>query len=80
MKKIILLLSFLVAALRMQAAFILITMDETQKNHLKAYGVAYMALQHDIKVQWLLNYKAGVSPPAEQPADNRRDKMLAYIR
>ncbi|MBK7851732.1 MAG: asparagine synthetase B [Bacteroidetes bacterium] len=34
-------------------------MDETQKNHLKAYGIAYYALQNTVDVQWLLNYKGG---------------------
>ena len=31
-------------------------MDETQKNHLKAYGIAYWMLQNGKEVQWLLNY------------------------
>lgn len=34
-------------------------MDETQKNHLKAYGVAYWVLDQGEKVEWLLNYKGG---------------------
>ena len=34
-------------------------MDENQKNHLKAYGVAFWILQKDIEVDWLLNFKAG---------------------
>ena len=44
---------------QIQAAKILIPMDETQKNHLKAYGIAYWVLENDIEVQWLLNYKGG---------------------
>lgn len=40
-------------------AKILIEMDETQANHLKAYGIAYWVLQNDIEVKWLLNYKGG---------------------
>ncbi len=32
---------------------------EGQKNHLKAYGVAYAALKGNITVDWLLNYKGG---------------------
>ncbi len=59
MKKIILFVAFLVAAFRIQAAYIFIPMDDTQKNHLKAYGIAYYALQKEIDVQWLLNYKGG---------------------
>jgi hypothetical protein len=34
-------------------------MDETQKDHLKSYGIAYWALQHDVEVSWLLNYRGG---------------------
>lgn len=34
-------------------------MDLTQTDHLKAYGVAYHALQRGINVEWLLNYRAG---------------------
>jgi hypothetical protein len=30
-----------------------------QKNHLKAYGVAYHALKQGIEVDWLLNYQGG---------------------
>lgn len=32
---------------------------ETQKNHLKAYGVTYWTLERDLKVKWLLNYRGG---------------------
>jgi len=34
-------------------------MDENQKNHLKAYGIAYWCLQRDVEVDWLLNYRGG---------------------
>ena len=34
-------------------------MDENQQNHLKAYGIAYYAIERDIKVDWLLNYQGG---------------------
>lgn len=53
------LLIFLFASLSGNAAKILIYMDETQKNHMKAYGIAYWILQNDIEVQWLLNYRGG---------------------
>lgn len=32
---------------------------EDQKNHLKAYGVAYASLKLGVPVDWLLNYKGG---------------------
>ncbi len=59
MKKFTLLYLFLFLFLFSQAAYILIPMDETQKNHLKAYGIAYWELQQEVEVTWLLNYKGG---------------------
>ncbi len=38
---------------------ILIPMDETQNDHLKAYGLVYSALKKQVKIEWLLNYKNG---------------------
>lgn len=38
---------------------ILIPMDGAQRNHLKAYGVAYYALRKDARIDWLLNYRGG---------------------
>jgi hypothetical protein len=38
---------------------ILIPMDRLQKNHLKAYGIAFYMLQKGIEVDWLLNYRGG---------------------
>ena len=40
-------------------AYLLVPMDETQKNHLKAYGIAYWVLKKDVEVSWLLNYRGG---------------------
>jgi hypothetical protein len=40
-------------------ADILIPMDMSQTNHLKAYGVAFYALQQQVPVKWLLNYRGG---------------------
>ncbi|MFB1023375.1 MAG: asparagine synthetase B [Vicingaceae bacterium] len=41
------------------ASYLLIPMDESQKNHLKAYGVTYWCLERNVEVQWLLNYRGG---------------------
>ena len=38
---------------------ILIHMDLQQKDHLKAYGIAYWALENGINVEWLLNFRGG---------------------
>lgn len=41
-------------------AELLLPMDaQGQANHLKAYGIAFAAMQKGIKVDWLLNYKGG---------------------
>ncbi len=49
----------LVLFINANATRILLPMDESQKNHLKAYGLAYWELKHDRDVDWLLNYRDG---------------------
>ncbi|MEX2379821.1 MAG: asparagine synthetase B, partial [Vicingaceae bacterium] len=58
-KKLIFLILIAFATLPAVASYILIPMDESQKNHLKAYGVAYWVLERDVEVDWLLNYRGG---------------------
>ena len=41
------------------ASFLIINMDNTQTNHLKAYGIAFWVLENQQEVDWLLNYKGG---------------------
>ena len=41
------------------AGYIIIPMDVSQKNHLKAYGIAYWILENELEVDWLLNYRGG---------------------
>ena len=38
---------------------IMIPMDLKQNDHLKAYGFAFWALNQNINVEWLLNYRGG---------------------
>lgn len=59
MVKRFLLILFVVLATQLRAAYLLIPMDNTQTNHLKAYGVAYFVLQREVEISWLLNYKGG---------------------
>ncbi|MGV3641877.1 MAG: asparagine synthetase B [Adhaeribacter sp.] len=59
MQRIFFSILLLLLAGRLQASQILIAMDADQKNHLKAYGVAYLALQKQVEVDWLLNYRGG---------------------
>ena len=42
-----------------KASMILIPMDETQTNHLKAYGITFWALEREVHAEWLLNYRGG---------------------
>ncbi|MEK6615467.1 MAG: asparagine synthetase B [Bacteroidota bacterium] len=60
MKKIFL-LSYLLSHISYLsfASSIFIPMDESQKNHLKAYGITYWILKQGGTAQWLLNYKGG---------------------
>ena len=56
--KLTLLLLFAISSAA-QAMQILIPMDESQKNHLKSYGIAFWLLKQKQEVQWLLNYNGG---------------------
>ncbi len=50
---------FLILFLQSKAMYLLIPMDDVQKDHLKSYGIAFWTLQNDIEVKWLLNYRGG---------------------
>jgi hypothetical protein len=49
----------LTCCLQAYATHILIPMDMEQENHLKAYGIAYFAVAHQVDMSWLLNYRGG---------------------
>jgi hypothetical protein len=50
----------MVLSMSANASKLFIPMDaDGQRNHLKAYGVAYAALKANITIDWLLNYKGG---------------------
>lgn len=55
----IILLFLLNIGFSLKASYLLIPMDATQSNHLKAYGVAYWMLTKSIEVDWMLNYRGG---------------------
>ena len=59
MNKFLFLLALSLFALPAFAQKLLIPMDLSQTDHLKAYGIAYDALEKGIKVEWLLNYRGG---------------------
>lgn len=39
--------------------YLLVPMDESQTDHLRAYGLAFYALGQSFNVEWLLNYRGG---------------------
>jgi hypothetical protein len=59
MKRFILFLFALGISWNAMASKILIPMDDTQTNHIKAYGIAYWILENKIPIEWLLNYRGG---------------------
>jgi hypothetical protein len=60
MKRILFLLWLaLLPGFAAKANYLLVHMDESQANHLKAYGIAYWVLQQQVEAEWLLNYRGG---------------------
>ena len=59
LKSALFIASFFLLAVRLDAAYILIPMDESQRNHLKAYGITYWVLDAGVEAYWLLNYRGG---------------------
>ncbi len=57
--KCVFVLVFLVLPMYGKSASILIPMDNTQKDHLKSYGVTFWVLKNGGEVDWLLNYRGG---------------------
>ncbi|MCG6186074.1 hypothetical protein [Maribellus maritimus] len=58
-QKFLLIIFSLFVTFQAKCIQILIPMDDAQKDHLKSYGIAYWALEKDIEVKWLLNYRGG---------------------
>ena len=58
MNKILLILLILSSSY-IKAASLLIPMDDSQTNHLKAYGITFWVLQNNVEAYWLLNYRGG---------------------
>ncbi|MBH83558.1 MAG: asparagine synthetase B [Flavobacteriales bacterium] len=59
MKKHLIFIFTLYIQLNAWASYLIIPMDDTQTNHLKAYGIAYWVLENQQEVDWLLNYRGG---------------------
>jgi len=59
MKRILIIGGLLFLVMKSFSIQLLIPMDDSQQNHLKSYGIAYWALERDVEVKWLLNYRGG---------------------
>lgn len=59
MKKIITALLVVFSINIAQANYVFIPMDDTQTDHLRAYGVAYKVLESNDEMYWMLNFKGG---------------------
>lgn len=60
------------------APWLLIPMDETQTDHLKAYGVVFRLLERGGRAEWFLNYRNGSFLLPSDPA-TARDAALAGV-
>ena len=49
----------LLIGLQLHATKLLIPMDGSQRDHLKAYGIAFWGLEREVPIDWLLNYRGG---------------------
>lgn len=60
MNRIICILLFLGFTAPLKASYLLLPMDaESQRDHLKAYGITYWVLENQVESWWLLNYRGG---------------------
>jgi hypothetical protein len=61
-----------------RATWLLVPMDESQSDHLKAYGVTFRVLERGDKAEWFLNYRSGsFLLPAD--AATQRDATLSGV-
>lgn len=76
MKKILILIVLSFCCFHGFSAKLYIPMDaDDQKNHLKAYGIAFLALQAGIPVDWLLNYDGGAFALDQNEAIQRQCQL-----
>lgn len=60
-RRIVLVLALFACAFsQLRASYLLLPMDEnSQRDHLKAYGMTYWVLSQGVEAYWLLNYRGG---------------------
>jgi len=62
----------------LNAQSLLVPMDDGQRNHLKAYGLAFAAIKTAQRAEWLLNYRGGAFLLPDL-AELRRKALLAGV-
>lgn len=62
------------------AADVFIPMDDSQTDHLKAYGVVYRMLEKGCKCHWLLNYMGGsfIIENEEDAAEDATSNLVSF--
>ena len=61
------------------AQHLLLPMDESQQQHLKAYGITYTALREGLTGEWLLNYRGGSFLLPDTPALRRAAGLAGVV-
>jgi hypothetical protein len=61
----------LVLPMAVRAQRLLVPMDDSQSDHLKAYGLTYHAIKAGASAEWLLNYRGGSFLLADTPEIRR---------
>jgi hypothetical protein len=79
-RSLLVVLLWVAGATPASAQQILVPMDLSQTNHLKAYGLAFEALQRGHTVDWLLNYRGGsfLLPAANDLILDARVKNVSF--
>ncbi len=64
------------------AQHLLIPMDDSQTNHLKAYGLTFFALKAGDKAEWFLNYRGGSFLLPDDPPLRRKAALdgVAFVQ
>lgn len=80
MNKFFIFILSLIFVINSFGAQILIPMDNSQKNHLKAYGIAFWVLENGVEIEWLLNYRGGsfMLPALESVQENLIIKGVTF--
>jgi len=72
MSRLLSILALMAMPIPAAGQFLLVPMDRTQVNHLKAYGLTYWTLEQFGRSEWFLNYRDGSFLLPDMPAIRRQ--------